>query len=148
MSPLIVDRDPWESEDEFESTDYGDGTIDCALPLHTEDNKHHSVTYLDSKFRRVEPTLMVRATGMLNDIVIFPLGFLYLMTFLSETGFAPLLATSSALVMSEFECEHIRKSRFPQGIFQTPTPQVTDPVFRPVIVLLLWLVESALISST
>lgn len=79
MSPLIVDRDPWESEDEFESADYGEGIIDCALPLHTEDNKRHSVTYLDSKFRRVEPTLMVRATGMLNDIVIFPLGLLYLM---------------------------------------------------------------------
>ena len=31
-------------------------------------------------------------------------------TFLSETRFAPLLAISSALVMSEFESEHIQKS--------------------------------------
>ena len=30
--------------------------------------------------------------------------------FLSETGFAPLLTISSALALSEFESEHIRKS--------------------------------------
>ena len=79
MSPFIIDRNHSESEDEFESTDYGDNTIDCVLPTHTEDNQHHSVIYLDSKFRRVELTLMVRATGMLNDLIIFPLGFIYLM---------------------------------------------------------------------
>ena len=32
------------------------------------------------------------------------------LTYLSETRFAPLLAISIALVMSEFESEHIRKS--------------------------------------
>ena len=50
--------------------------------------------------------------------------------------------------MLEFESEHFRKSRFPQGIFQTPTPQATELFIQPVIVLFLWLVESALICST
>ena len=59
MSPFIIDRDQSEPEDEFESRDYGDGTIDCVFLMHTEDNKCHSVTYLDSKFRRIEPMLMV-----------------------------------------------------------------------------------------
>ena len=36
----------------------------------------------------------------------------------------------------------------PQGIFQTPTPQATELLFQPGIVLFLWLVESALICST
>ena len=30
--------------------------------------------------------------------------------------------------MSEFESEHVRKSRFPQGNFQTATPQVATAV--------------------
>ena len=69
-------------------------------------------------------------------------------TFLSETRFAPPLAISSAFVMSEFECEHIRKPRFPQENFQTRTLQVTELFFQPMIVLFPLLVESALISST
>ena len=60
---------------------------------------------------------------------------------------APLLTISSALVLSEFESEHIRKSWFPQEFFQTPIPQATELFFQPVIVVFLWLVESALISS-
>ena len=40
------------------------------------------------------------------------------------------------------------KSCFPQGKCQTPTPQAAERLFQPVIVLFLWLVESALISST
>ena len=77
MSPLIVDRDHRESEDEFESADYGEGTINCVLPLHPEDSKRRSVTYLDDKLGSVEPTLMIRATGALSDLVIVPLGFTY-----------------------------------------------------------------------
>ena len=38
-------------------------------------------------------------------------------TRLSETRFSPLLAISSALVMSEFESEHIRKIVIPSGNF-------------------------------
>ena len=57
VSPLIIDRDYVEREDSFEApdrdcvehedafeaTDYGEGTIDCALPLHPEDNQTHRV---------------------------------------------------------------------------------------------------------
>ena len=31
MSPFIIDRDQGEPEDDFESTDYGNGTIDCVV---------------------------------------------------------------------------------------------------------------------
>ena len=48
-SPLIINRDPIGCEDEFETTDYGEGTIDCALPLHPEDGQRHRVQYLDGK---------------------------------------------------------------------------------------------------
>ena len=45
MSPFIINRDHSESEDEFESADYGDDTIDCTvLPTHNEDNELRGVT--------------------------------------------------------------------------------------------------------
>ena len=65
-----------EREDAFEATDYGEGTIDCVLPLHPEDDQTHRVQYLDDKLRLVQPTLMVRATGALSDMIIFPMGFI------------------------------------------------------------------------
>ena len=70
--PLIIDRDCVEHEDAFEATDYGEGTIDCVLPLHPDDDQTHIVQYLDDKLRLVQPMLMVRAAGALNDIIIFP----------------------------------------------------------------------------
>ena len=78
VSPLVIDRDCVEREDAFEPTDYGEGTIDCVLPLHPEDDQTHRVKYLDDKPRLVQPTLMIRATGALSDMVIFPMGFVYL----------------------------------------------------------------------
>ena len=69
MSPFIIDRDHSEPGGEFESAGYGDDTIDCVLPLHTEDDEHHSVTYmyLDNKFRRVEPTLMTGISHLFSN---------------------------------------------------------------------------------
>ena len=96
VPPLIVDRDcvgrgdAFEAasrdcaervrEDAFEATDYCEGTIDCVLPLHHEDNQTHRVQYLDGKLRLVKPALMARATGALSDMIIFPMGFVYLIT--------------------------------------------------------------------
>ena len=79
MSPFVVERQRDEPEEELPATDYGEGTIDCVLPTFAEDIERHSATYLDDKLRRVEPTLMVKATAMLNDTLIYPVGFLCLM---------------------------------------------------------------------
>ena len=74
MSPVIIDSEvplhaaeDTEREDIFESTYYRDDTVDCVLPLYPEDGHRHRVYYVDEKLRRVEPSLMVRATAEIND---------------------------------------------------------------------------------
>ena len=74
MSPVIIHHGHTEEHgDGFESVKYDEETIDCALPLHPEDQRGPRVRYVDDKLRLVEPTLKVRATAMVNDYFINPI---------------------------------------------------------------------------
>ena len=88
MTPMIIHHTHAE-EDAFESVEYDDETIDCALPLHPGDQLGPRVRYIDDKLRLVEPTIRVQATAMVNDCIINPIIAIFMaMAVMASTAWA------------------------------------------------------------
>jgi hypothetical protein len=88
ITPVIIHH-PHTEEDEFEPVVYDDETIDCALPVNPGCHDGTGTRYVDNNLRLIEPTLMVQATAMVNDYIIYPFIAIYMvMASMAATAYA------------------------------------------------------------